>query len=86
MDTILSSITIAMLRLVEDQLSNNEVSSDQELLDFFVGSGLTEIQARQALSYRSLYTRYIYLDGFTPILRGDEAVRYNPVSRKFEPV
>ncbi len=86
MDTILSSITIAMLRLVEDQLSNNEVSSDQELLDYFVACGLTEVQARQALSYRSLYTRHIYLDGFTPILRGDEAIRYNPISRNFQPV
>jgi hypothetical protein len=86
MDVILSSITIAMLRLVEDQLSNNDAASDQELLEYFVASGLSEVQARQALSYRSLYERHIYLDGFTPILKGDEAIRYNPISRKFEPV
>ena len=86
MDSILSSITIAQLHIIEDQLTNNEVSSDQELLDDFIAYGLTEAQARQALTYRSKYLSNIYLDGSTPILKGDQALRFNPDSRKFQPV
>jgi hypothetical protein len=85
MDPILTSLPDSLLRLVEDELSNNEVSADKELLDHFVGSGLTEMQARQALSYRDQYLTHIYLDGFTPIRLGSEALRYNPRSRQFEP-
>ncbi len=86
MDSILSSITIAMLRMVEEQLSNDEFSSDQELIDQFTTNGLTSAQAQQALTYRSSYLRHIYLDGFTPILKGEQALRFNPESRQFEPV
>ena len=86
MDSILSSITLAMLHRVEDQLTNNESASDQELLDDFVANGLTRAQAQQALTYRSSYLRNIYLDGFTPILKGKQALRFNPTRRQFEPV
>ena len=48
MDPILAGLPASLLRLVEDQLSNNEVYSDKELLHHFVGSGLTEEQARRA--------------------------------------
>ena len=85
MDPNLASLPEPLLRLVEDQLSNNEVSSDEELLDHFVSSGLTEAQARQALVYRSRYLCNIYREGFTPILKGNEALRFNPYSRQFEP-
>jgi hypothetical protein len=86
MDPILTSLPDSLLRLVEDQLSNNDVSPDEELLEHFVGSGLTEIQARHVLSYHDQYLTYIYLDGFTPIRLGSEAFRYNPRSRQFEPI
>lgn len=85
MDPILASLPASLLRLVEDQLSNNEVSSDEELLDHFISDGLTEEQARQALTYRNQYLANLYLDGFTPILKGSEALRFNPYSRQFEP-
>lgn len=85
MDPILASLSVSLLRFVEDQLSNNEVSPDEELLDHFVSNGLTEAQARQALTYRDLYSANIYLDGFTPILKGTQALRYNPYCRRFEP-
>lgn len=85
MDPILASLSASLLRLVEDQLSNNEVSPDEELLDHFVSNGLTEAQARQALTYRDLYPMHIYLEGFTPILKGAQALRYNPYRRRFEP-
>lgn len=86
MDPVLTSLPDTLLRLIEDHLSNNEDSSDEELIEHFVGSGLTEIEARQALRYRNQYLAHIYLDGFTPIRSGSEALRYNPHSRQFEPI
>jgi hypothetical protein len=85
MDPILATLPASLLRFVEDQLSNNEVSSDDELLDHFITNGLTEAQARQALTYRDQYVGNIYLDGFTPIRKEHEALRFNPHSRQFEP-
>jgi len=85
MDPILISLPDSLLRFVEDQLSNNESSPDEELLEHFLSSGLTEMQARQALSYRDQYLAHIYLEGFTPIRSSYEALRYNPQSRRFEP-
>lgn len=86
MDPMLASLPDSLLRLIEDHLSNSEVSSDEELLEQFVGIGLTEAEARHALSYRHQYLTHIYLDGFTPIRKGREALHYNPHSRQFEPV
>lgn len=85
MDPILASLPDSLLRLIEDQLSNNELSSHEELLEHFIGSGITEAQARRALTYRDQYLANIYLDGFTPIRKESEALRYNAHSRRFEP-
>ena len=49
-------------------------------------NGLSEDQAWQALTYRALYLRHVFLEGFTPILRGQEALCFNPHSRGWEPV
>jgi len=86
MDSILSSLSADLLRFVEDQLSNAESSSDDELFELFVANELTEEQARQALIYRSQYLCNIYLNGYTPIRKGALARRYNPHSGCFEPV
>ncbi|MGE0674751.1 MAG: hypothetical protein AB7O64_17030 [Methylibium sp.] len=86
MDTILSSLPPELLRFVEDQLTNNEVSDDDELREHFTANGLSEDQAWQALTYRALYLRHIFLEGFTPILKGQEALCFNPHSRGWEPV
>jgi hypothetical protein len=86
MDPILSALPAALLRMVEDQLSNNDVSSDRELFQHFVENGLTETQARQALTFRSDYLANVYLKGFTPIRRGEQALRFNAHGRRFEPV
>lgn len=85
MDPILTSLPPELLDYVEVQLSNDEVSSDEEMLDYFVANGLTEEQARQALTYRDKYLNNIYLNGFTPITAVDEALRFNPYTRQFEP-
>lgn len=84
MDTQLSSLSVVALGFVEDQLTNNDVSSDAELFDHFIHHGLTLIQAWQALTYRELYLCNLYLAGFTPICKGAEALRFNPFTRRFE--
>lgn len=85
MDPILAALPASLLKLVEGSLSNDEVSSDEEMLGYFIDNGLTEEQARQALTYRDQYLNNIYLDGFTPITAVDEARHFNPHTRQFEP-
>ncbi|WP_175687253.1 hypothetical protein [Burkholderia multivorans] len=85
MDTILSTLSASLLAFVEDQLSNDENSPDDELLDHFIANGLTEEQARQALTYRSRYLCNIYETGFTPISNPGVVLRYNPHKRDVEP-
>ncbi len=84
MDAILSSLSAEVLSLVEDQLANNDVSSDAELFEHFIQSGLDDMQAQHALSYRELYLCNIYREGFTPIRKGAQARRFNPYTRQFE--
>ncbi|MFN3988134.1 MAG: hypothetical protein ACK4KV_21810 [Rhodocyclaceae bacterium] len=85
MDPILASLPASLLSFVEDQLSNNEGSSDEELLDLFIANGLTDEQARHVLTYCDSYSANIYLEGFTPIRKADEALRFNPATRQFKP-
>ena len=85
MDPILAALPPALLKLVEGSLSNDEVSSDEEMLAYFISDGLTEDQARRALTYRDQYLNNIYLDGFTPITAVDESLHFNPHTRQFEP-
>ncbi|AOY95914.1 hypothetical protein NK553_18795 [Pseudomonas sp. ZM23] len=85
MDPILAALPPSLLKLVEGSLSNDEVSSDEEMLEYFISNGLTEEQARQALAYRDQYLNNIYLEGFTPITSVDKALRFNPHTRQFEP-
>ena len=39
--------SLSLLKLVEGSLSNDEVSSDEEMLGYFIDNGLTEEQARR---------------------------------------
>ncbi|MFO6204308.1 hypothetical protein ACLBVK_34955, partial [Pseudomonas aeruginosa] len=64
MDPILAALPPSLLKLVEGSLSNDEVSSDEEMQEYFISNGLTEEQAQQALTYRDQYLNNIYLDGF----------------------
>ena len=84
MDPILAALPPSLLKLVEGSLSNDEVSSDEEMQEYFISNGLEE-QAQQALTYRDQYLNNIYLDGFTPITAVDEALHFNPHTRQFEP-
>ncbi|WP_230653872.1 hypothetical protein, partial [Pseudomonas aeruginosa] len=76
MDPILAALSPSLLAVVEGSLSNDEVSSDEEMQEYFISNGLTEEQARQALTYRDQYLNNIYLDGFTPITAVDEALHF----------
>ncbi|MGY6272929.1 hypothetical protein ACXIUT_24910 [Achromobacter denitrificans] len=85
MDAILASLSISMLAYVEGQLSNDEISSDEEMVDYFVTNGLTKEQARLAVTYRDRYLCNIYETGFTPISNPGVVLRYNPYKRDVEP-
>ncbi|WP_321897047.1 hypothetical protein [Burkholderia cepacia] len=84
MDVVLSFLTVSQLDFVEDQLSNSEFLSDDELLDEFIECGLTENQARQALTYRERYLSNVYRIGYTPIRNPGVVLRYNPHRCDFE--
>jgi hypothetical protein len=77
-DSILSALSADQLRLVEDQLSNNEVSDNEELEAFFMESGLTQIQAIRALKYRDLYLHHFFMFDRTPIREGGYALAFDP--------
>ena len=85
MDPILATLPPSLLALVEGSLSNDEVSSDEEMLAYFIDNGLSEEQARQALTYRDQYLNTISLEGFTPITSADEPRHFNPHTRQSEP-
>ncbi|AAM37093.1 hypothetical protein GUF72_06525 [Xanthomonas citri pv. citri] len=85
MDAILAALSPSLLALVEGSLSNDEVSGDEEMREHFIRHGLTEEQARQALTYRDQYLRHIYLEGFTPITSAKEVLRFDPHTRRFLP-
>ena len=85
-DPMLSSLSNDLLLFVEDQLSNNEVASDEALHAVFVSNGLTDAQATQALRYRRLYLLNIFLQGHTPIRKSKHAIRFNPHVMQYEQI
>lgn len=85
MDPILATLSTAQLALVEGQLSNDDVSPDDEIMERFIEAGLTEEQGRQALTYRDRYLNAMYLDGYTPIRNPGVVLRYDPYKRDFIP-
>ena len=85
-DPMLSSLSDDLLFFVEDQLSNNDVASDEKLQELFVFNGLTDAQATQALRYRSLYLLNIFLQGHTPIRKSKHAIRFNPHVMQYEQI
>lgn len=83
-DPILAELSKPLLALIEDQLSNNESDSNDDLYAYFVANGLTPVQAERALAYRDLYLCNLYLQGATPI-SGGAVARFDPDSGRFEP-
>jgi hypothetical protein len=66
-ESLLRALSNELVCLVEDQLANNEASSDEELRNYFTACGLTDGQAIEALTYRDLYLIHSYANGDTPI-------------------
>ena len=71
MDPILAALPASLLKLVEGQFVQRRSFLRRGNAGYFIDNGLTEEQARQALTYRDQYLNNIYLDGFTPITAVD---------------
>ncbi|MGO1073381.1 hypothetical protein [Lysobacter sp. CA199] len=83
-DPVLASLPEVLLILIEDQLSNNESASDEELRDYFIACGLTAAQAERAVLYRRAYATDFCWGDATPI-RAGEALNFNPKTGWLEP-
>lgn len=83
MNAIFSNLSKQTLANIEDQLSNNEVSTDEELIDLFIEElELTLDQAEAAIRLRDQYRIQIFLEGHGPLHRQDSVV-FDPVTRTF---
>ena len=77
MDSLLGGLPDQVLRFIEDLLSNDHDSDDEDLLALFQIIGLSDAQARRALSYRPQYRGKPHLNGSSPI-RG-QGTQHPPV-------
>lgn len=83
MNPIFSNLSKQTLANIEDQLSNNEVSTDEELVDLFIDElELTLDQAEAAIRLRDQYRIQIFLAGHGPLHQQD-SVAFDPVTRTF---
>lgn len=83
MNAIFNSLSKQTLANIEDQLSNNEVSTDEELIDLFIEElELTLDQAEAAIRLRDQYRIQIFLEGHGP-LHQQESVAFDPVTKTF---
>lgn len=63
-------LTNEQVAFIEETLSNNEVSPDEELVELFVSEGIFEYQAIKCIEYRDLYLNNIFLNDDTPLRNG----------------
>lgn len=83
MNALFSTLSQQTMRSIEDHLSNNEVSTDEELVDLFIEElELTLDQAEAAVQLRDQYRMQIFLEGHGP-LHQQEAVVFDPVTKTF---
>ena len=83
MNAMFSNLSKQILANIEDQLSNNEVSTDEELVDFFIEElDLTLDQAEAAIRLRDQYRIQIFLEGHGPLHQQD-SVAFDPLTRTF---
>ena len=83
MNTIFSNLSKQTLANIEDHLSNNEVSTDEELVDLFIEElELTLDQAEAAIRLRDKYRIQIFLKGHGPLHQQD-SVAFNPDTKTF---
>jgi len=83
MNTLFSNLTAQTLSNIEDQLSNNEVSANEELVDFFIEElGLSLEQAEGAVKLRDQYLSQIFLEGHGPLHQQDGPT-FDPTTQSF---
>ena len=84
MNPIFKNLTQEILENIEDQLANNEVSTNEELWDFFVEElEMTAEKADGAVALRHKYLGQIFLTGHSPLFQ-DETVSFDPNDRTFK--
>lgn len=83
MNAIFSNLSKPTLANIEDQLSNNEVSTDEELVDLFIEElELTLEQAEAAIRLRDQYRIQIFRAGHGP-LHSKKPVVFDPDTSTF---
>lgn len=82
-DNDLAALPMRLIQLVEDTLSNDEASTDAELVQYLISNDLSPEQALHALRYRDLYLAGLWVAGCTP-LRGGLRVRFNAAMGRYE--
>jgi len=85
MDRMFEDVCSQVISHIEYLLSNDDFSDDDEMFANFVEIGLTEEQARHALTYRDRYALNTYLSTATPIRRPDAPLRFDPHKVAFVP-
>jgi len=84
MNPIFNNLTQEILENIEDQLANNEVSTNEELWVFFVEElEMTAEQADAPAALRPKYLGDIFLTGHSPLFQ-DETVSFDPNEKKFK--
>lgn len=85
MNPIFNTLAAAILNNVEDQLANNEVSTDEEMWDFFIEElDLTAEQADVAVALRPRYLGQIFLVGQSPLYQ-ENPVSFDSRDKMFKP-
>lgn len=79
----LTALPENLIQWVEDTLSNDENSTDAELVHYLTQNGLAHDHAVHALRYRELYLSNLWVAGCTPI-RGGLRIRFNARSGRYE--
>lgn len=64
-------LTADDIRWIEGVLSNDEVSTDDELVDYFQANGLSAQQARDVVAHRTTYLNDIVSEGAGPLWEAD---------------
>lgn len=83
MNPLFADLEPSTLESLEDQLSNNENASNEELIDFFIEElGITSEQAEAAVALRLQYLQHIFLSGTGPLHQAD-GLKFNPTTKHF---
>lgn len=85
MNPLFANLTPLILENIEDQLANNDVSSDEEMFDFLLEElGLSAEQAEAAIALRPQYQVTLFLTGQGPLHLAC-TVEFSPASKTLAP-